>query len=395
MATATPTSVINVEPESTALPSPVATVTPVPTATPSTPPTAVTAPTLAPAPEIRLDFTAEDWSGGYFRGDARSYGRPWVAVYGALGDYPRATLTFTLDATPGAPAALSIAGLDDELGSVNPIALEVNGESIYEGPSPFPNWDGVGRGENATWTTVPFSIPSGVLRAGRNEITFANLAPVASFDAPPYVLLADATLEIPGGGSGASPVTPPPIVPSASNVTFTAADWSGSFYRGDSVFYGRPWTAVYGAASEYPRAAIRFRLDGEPAEAATLTVTGLDDEWADLNPIAIEVNDQRVYEGPSPFANWDGIGNGADAAWTEVELTIPTDLLRAGRNEIAVVNLSPSANFSAPPYILLGDTTLEVPGAEVATRSGDDAQRERNGRDEDGGRTGDDDDDDD
>jgi hypothetical protein len=35
------------------------------------------APTLAPAPDVRVSFTAEDWVGGYYRGDSQTYGRPW------------------------------------------------------------------------------------------------------------------------------------------------------------------------------------------------------------------------------------------------------------------------------------------------------------------------------
>jgi hypothetical protein len=342
-------------------PPPPPTATPLTTATPSPSPAA--APTLAPARDVRLEFTADDWVGGYYRGDSQTYGRPWVAVYGALSDYPRATLSLTLDATPGRVATISITGLDDEWQSLNPIALEVNGEAVYTGQSPFVNWDGVGNGANAAWTTVPFTIPSGILRAGPNEIAFANLSPVASFNAPPYVLLADAILEISVRATEAP--TTVPIVPSTAEGAFTAADWIGAFYRGDDQFYGRPWSAIYGAASDYPRATIRFRLDAQPSGPATLTLTGLDDELADLNPIAIEVNDQQVFSGPSPFLNWNGVGNGDDAAWTQVTVTIPADVLKRGRNQITIANLSPSGNFNAPPYVLLADATLEAPGARV------------------------------
>jgi hypothetical protein len=335
-------------------------------------PSPAAAPTLAPARDVRLEFTADDWAGGYYRGDSQTYGRPWTAVYGALSDYPRATLSFTLDATPGRAATISITGLDDEWQSLNPIALEVNGEAVYTGPSPFVNWDGVGNGANAAWTTVPFTIPSGILRAGPNEIAFANLSPVASFNAPPYVLLADATLEISARSTGAP--TSVPIVPSTSVGAFTAADWIGAFYRGDDRFYGRPWSAIYGAASEYPRATIRFRLDAQPSGPATLTLTGLDDELEELNPIAIEVNDQQVFSGPSPFLNWNGVGNGADASWTQVTVTIPADVLKRGRNEITIANLSPSGNFNAPPYVLLADATLEAPGARVTPLTQDESR---------------------
>ena len=217
----------------------------------------------------------------------------------------------------------------------------------------------------------------GILRAGPNEITFANLTPVASFNAPPYVLLADAILDISVQATGETTTpTPVPIVPSSTAAAFTAADWSGAFYRGDGQSYGRPWSAIYGAASAYPQATIRFRLDAQPNGPATLTLTGLDDELAELNPIAIAVNDLQVFSGPSPFLNWDGVGNGADAAWTEVAVTIPADLLERGRNEITITPES-QRGINAPPYVLLGDATLEAPGASVTLVTPDESRRQR------------------
>ena len=50
------------------------------------------------------------------------------------------------------------------------------------------------------------TIPAELLERGRNEITIANLSPSGNFNAPPYVLLADATLEAPG--ASVTPVTP-------------------------------------------------------------------------------------------------------------------------------------------------------------------------------------------
>jgi hypothetical protein len=316
---------------------------------------------MAPSSRVRIDFSAEDWVGGFYRGDSRAYGRPWVALYGAASAYPRATLTFSLGATPVQAATLTVAGLDDEWRAANEIALEVNGQRVFSGPSPFPNWDGVGNGADAAWTRVSFTIPAGALQAGTNRISVANLTPGANFNAPPYVLLADAALEVPGRGS-----EPQPTPPQSSIATFTAADWRGGYYQGNGRFYGRAWTAVYGAASAYPRATLRFRLDAAPSGPSTFTMTGLDDELPAANPIAVEVNGTRVFSGPSPFANWDGIGNGANAAWTRAAITIPAEMLRAGRNEIAVLNLSPSANVNAPPYILLGEATLEMRGAGTA-----------------------------
>jgi hypothetical protein len=361
-ATAIPRTIVS--PTATPLPTP--TVTPIPTST--APPAGP--PTIAPAGVTRLTFAAEDWRGGFYRGDGLAYGRPWVAVYGALSDYPRATLNVNLDAAPADAATLTITGLDDEWAARNEMMLEVNGETIFTGPNPFLDWDGVGDGTNAAWTSVPFTIPAGLLRAGQNEITVANLTPVASFNAPPYILLADATLEIPRGGSAGGSLIPTPpaaapqIVSSASDTaTFGAENWVGGYYQGDSSFYGRPWVALYGAFSDYPRATLTFQLDTAPSGTTTLTVYGLDDELNDPNQIALEINGEQVFTGPSPFANWDGVGGGA--AWTEVTFTIPASRLRAGRNEIAITNLTPAANFSAPPYVLLGDGTITAPGARV------------------------------
>jgi hypothetical protein len=174
------------------------------------------------------------------------------------------------------------------------------------------------------------------------------------------------------------PRTPPTIAPArpaitptvalpqeATRLEFTAEDWVGGFYRGDGRAYGRPWVAVYGAFSAYPRVSLSFLLKDRPRGEATFILTGLDDEWAGTNGIALEVNNQVVFSGPNPFQSWDGVGNGRDAAWTEVAFTIPNGVLRRGENEIAIANLAPASTFNAPPYLLLGDATLVLtPGRD-------------------------------
>jgi len=55
-------------------------------------------------------------------------------------------------------------------------------------------------------------------------------------------------------------------------------------------------------------------------------------------------------------------------------VTIPAELLKRGRNQITIANLSPSGNVNAPPYVLLGDATLEAPGTSVTPITGDDAR---------------------
>ena len=164
------------------------------------------APTIAPALAQPLAFAAGDWAGGFYRGDGRAYGRRWVALYGADSAYPRATLSFSLEQAPVEPVTLTIVGLDDEWAAPNAIALEVNGKAIFTGASPFANWDGVGDGADATWTAAIFTIPNGALRAGRNDITLTNQTPGANFNAPPYVLLAEATLDLPADAASVTPL---------------------------------------------------------------------------------------------------------------------------------------------------------------------------------------------
>jgi hypothetical protein len=200
-------------PTPTATAPPVQVVAPPPTPTVAPPPATVL-PTIGPQATTRLAFTAADWKDALYRGDAQYYGRPWVAIYGAYSEYPRATLSFTLTGTPSQAATVTITGLDDEWADLNQIALDVNGQVIFTGASPFPNWDGVGNGENAAWTSVPFSIPAGVLRAGPNDLTLSNLTPADSFNSPPYVLVSDVTLDLPAS-DGAAAV--PAIVPIDAN----------------------------------------------------------------------------------------------------------------------------------------------------------------------------------
>lgn len=210
-ATATPTPWLIAADAPTVTPRPRATAFPSATASPLLPPTVTAppptaAPTTPAAPAVRIAFAAENWIGGFYRGDGETYGRPWIAVYGALSAYPRASLPFALEAAPDGPAIVTIIGLDDEWAERNEIALEVNGQVLFTGPSPFANWDGVGDGADADWTSAQFSIPAGSLRAGPNEIALANLNPSGNFNAPPYVLVADATLDLPAGtGLAAQP----------------------------------------------------------------------------------------------------------------------------------------------------------------------------------------------
>lgn len=143
-------------------------------------------------------------------------------------------------------------------------------------------------------------------------------------------------------------------------MTFTMSDWRGG-YAGNQTWYGRPWIAIYGAQSAYPRATLDFSLKNAPSGEATLTLDGLDDEWAGNVAISVTVNGVSVYEADSPFVSWNGQGRGENARWTAHAFEIPAGMLRAGDNQIVVANLEPVANFGTAPYVLLSDASLTVP----------------------------------
>jgi hypothetical protein len=144
----------------------------------------------------------------------------------------------------------------------------------------------------------------------------------------------------------------------ADQESFGADAWNGGYLRNDAVYYGRPWTSIYGAQSDYPAASLTITLADDPEEPVVLTFDGLDDETPGNNQVAVLVNGQEIFRGESWFPSWDGVGNGENAAWTAVRLTIPPDILIAGDNVVTIRNLADGANFSSPPYVLLSVGTV-------------------------------------
>lgn len=165
---------------------------------------AATEPPIADADET-LGFAAGDWRGAYADIDPAVYGRDCVAVYGAGSGYGEATLTFTLDEAPdpARPSALILTGLDDELAGENQIRVSVNGQTIYEGGSEFSQWEPAAA--EVEWQNFYLLIEAGILQAGENVVTVANLADSANVGTPPYVLLAEAEVRVGVTGVGLAP----------------------------------------------------------------------------------------------------------------------------------------------------------------------------------------------
>ncbi len=164
-----------------------------------------------------------------------------------------------------------------------------------------------------------------------------------------------------GGGNLVNPTTSV-----STTVTLAASEWTGGYYQGNGVWYGRPWSALYGTQTQYSTASITIQLASTPTGAVTLTLTGLNDESGTKNPIQITINGTSIFNGTSWFASWDGQGQGQNAPWTTVAITIPASYFALGANSIVVSNQTNSSNFSQPPYVLLGAAQLNLPGASAS-----------------------------
>lgn len=164
-----------------------------------------------------------------------------------------------------------------------------------------------------------------------------------------------------GGGNLVNPVTSV-----STTVTLAASEWTGGYYQGNGAWYGRPWTALYGSQTQYSTASITVQLGSTPTAPVTLTLVGLNDESGNKNPIQITINGTTIFNGTSWFASWDGSGQGQNAPWTTVAITIPSSYFSVGANSVVVSNLSNSSNFSTPPYLLLGAAQINLPGASAS-----------------------------
>ena len=77
---------------------------------------------------------------------------------------------------------------------------------------------------------------------------------------------------------------------------------------------------------------ISFKLDRDVPECSFLVLTGLDDDKPGATRFAVEVNDERVFEGPNTFPEHD---------WGGMNIQIPGGLLKKGTNIIRIVNTVP------------------------------------------------------
>jgi serine/threonine-protein kinase len=167
------------------------------------PPSTATAPPRPTSPaapassgSIGLEDTA--FAGGY-RNPGSSIYRQRTATWVYAANTPFSTMTATVDlpAAPAGPATLTVVGLSSEHSQPR-MALVVNGTQLHRGPAPFASDTLSQDFENAAapWTEHSWTVPPGVLHAGRNSIAISNLEPSGGVNQPPFVMVDQARLDL-------------------------------------------------------------------------------------------------------------------------------------------------------------------------------------------------------
>jgi serine/threonine-protein kinase len=146
------------------------------------------------------------------------------------------------------------------------------------------------------------------------------------------------------------PPTKPAASPPGGPVTLEDSLFVGGYRNpgeslyADSTGEQRSATWIYGGRSEYPAMSAAFRVEQLPAGPAQLTLVGMDAEGEGRMPIEVMVNDQVIFRGANPLADW---------RWSQATLVVPAGVLHAGENTLTIRSLSSDANFNAPPFFML------------------------------------------
>jgi len=102
--------------------------------------------------------------------------------------------TFNVAEPRSGTAVLSIEGMDSEDAAKTLVRIAINGVTLFEGATPFPNDDlplATGR-----WATQQLPFDASILRAGANTITLTNLSPGRA-SLPPFVAVDYALVRLP------------------------------------------------------------------------------------------------------------------------------------------------------------------------------------------------------
>ena len=291
------------------------------------------------------------------------------AVLGGASPPPTSTLAGT-DPTATA-TALAIRGM---VGTATAAPEPAPTDTPSEGATPTPE-----PSETAISTETPPPPFTPTATATTLTISTATAAPTPTITAtatsipPPTATLAPTETPVPVDVDADDTGTAPTIASSAQRVsanassssstaqliTFSSSDWSGVCDDVDASTYGRDAVAIRGSGSSCPSATLSFTLDQAPSGDTTLTVSGFNGESVPVM-VAIEINGSRSAASNQFFDTWDGAASSIDANWGRAQLVLPRGYLRAGDNTISLVSTSTGSSPTDPPYLLLGEATLEL-----------------------------------
>ncbi len=151
-----------------------------------------TSPSPAPAKPFALSFDSKGLQGAYERDDATLYGRLERALYGTGSPFSQGTITFKLDALPTETINLRLTGLDDERTAHCQLEVQLNGQTIFDGPDTLPNAPNGDNGEGGKdryWGGMSLAVPSGALKLGTNTLILRNKTAWAGYLGIPYILI--------------------------------------------------------------------------------------------------------------------------------------------------------------------------------------------------------------
>jgi serine/threonine-protein kinase len=181
------------------------------------------------------------------------------------------------------------------------------------------------------------------------ETPTPTAVPPTPTSAPPTPTPAPPTATVPTSGVPFNTPVPLSSLPAAllqgPSVTLEADDFYGAYRRPDGMLYGLPAVHIYGQDSGAEAASADFDVDEAPDQYLLITITGMDDEREEHTSMQLWLNDNLIWEGPSPFNNEEW----TDVAWLVEDL----EWLEAGTNTLTVANTEDDGEVGSPPWILV------------------------------------------
>jgi len=206
----------------------------------------------APTPLVAL--RGRDLAGG--AGElfgARKFGVRGVNYIYAAPNGVRSTMSarFDVPALPAGPLALHVRARLDDRDTPCPIRISLNGLTVFEGPEAFAHNE---------WQWRAFELPDGALRAGPNELVFANTSAEGPVGMPPWFMLAACAIAPPDWAGPVSPsleqdfrvdlptelrTVPEPLGPGHSEPGFRWRGTKGWLWRPEQYLAEIPTLARY------------------------------------------------------------------------------------------------------------------------------------------------------